>query len=80
MGERLRDRGRPLLLDHAFGRLGIHRVRATAYETNPASRRVLEKLEFTEERRAREAAYSDGAWVDKVWFGLLAGEWDAEST
>lgn len=68
-----------LLLDHAFGRLGLHRVRATAYETNPASHRVLEKLGFTEEGRAREAAYADGERVDQVRFGLLAREWSKGS-
>lgn len=68
-----------LLLDHAFGRLGVHRVRATAYETNPGSRRVLEKLGFAEEGRAREAAYADSKWVDQVMYGLIEDEWNSET-
>lgn len=64
-----------LLLDHAFGRLGLHRVRAKAFDTNPASHRVLEKLGFSEEGRERDAAYADDQWVDVLRYGLLESEW-----
>jgi RimJ/RimL family protein N-acetyltransferase len=64
-----------LLLDHAFGRLGLHRVRARAYADNGPSHRVLEKLGFREEGVDREAAFADG-WVDQHRYGLLADGWD----
>lgn len=64
-----------LLLGHAFGRLGLHRVRASTYDDNEASRRVLEKLGFEEEGVDREAALVEGEWVDQVRYGLVEATW-----
>lgn len=71
-----------LLVGYAFDELGLHRIEASTFASNSASKRVLEKLGFTEEGRARKAAYIEGAWIDKQQFGLLESEWestDAES-
>ena len=68
-----------LLIDHAFDALGLHKVTAKAFETNEPSRRVLEKLEFTEEGRFRAEAYVEGEWVDYVRYGLLADEWAGQA-
>lgn len=65
-----------LLVEYAFTELGLHRLEASAFASNDASRRVLEKLGFTEEGAARKAARVDGEWVDKVQFGLLESEWE----
>ena len=46
LGQRLRHRSRPRLIDHAFGDLDYEVLRAGARVTNPASRRVLEKCGF----------------------------------
>ncbi|WP_435194929.1 GNAT family N-acetyltransferase [Natronomonas sp. EA1] len=67
--------GSRLLLSHAFGRLGLHKVTAAAFESNGGSLRVLEKLGFTEEGRHREEALNGGEWEDFVRFGLLEDEW-----
>lgn len=64
-----------LLLDHAFSDLGLHRVTASAYVSNHASRHVLEKLGFTREGMRRKAAFVDGEWIDTAQYGLLAEEW-----
>lgn len=64
-----------LVLDHAFGELGLHRVDASTFVTNESSRRVLSKLGFVEEGRSRRAAFVDGEWVDTVEFGLLESDW-----
>jgi len=64
-----------LLLEQAFDALGLHRVEATAFSSNDASRRVLEKLGFTEEGVARGKALVEGAWTDVVRYGLLEAEW-----
>lgn len=69
-----------LLLSHAFDELGLHRVEASALASNDASRRVLEKLGFTEEGTARSESFVDGEWVDKTRYGLLEAEWrDSDS-
>lgn len=64
-----------LLLDYAFDELGLHRIEASAFASNEASRRVLEKLGFTKEGTARKAVLVDGEWVDKIHFGLLESQW-----
>lgn len=64
-----------LLVDHGFDELGLHRIEASAFESNDASRRVLEKLGFTQEGVARKEALVDGAWMDKIQYGLLGDEW-----
>jgi len=64
-----------LLLEHAFDALGLHRIEASAFSSNDASRRVLEKLGFTEEGVARRKALVDGEWTDVVRYGLLEAEW-----
>jgi len=66
------------LVEYAFDELRLHKVYAHAYETNPASRRVLEKVGFREEGLLREAAFVDGEYVDLYRYGLLEGEWRGE--
>ncbi len=63
------------LCGYAFEERRYNKVTARAYETNPASRRVLEKVGFTEEGRFRAEAFVDGEFVDIHRYGLLADEW-----
>ena len=60
----------------AFTELGLHKLGADVYETNPPSRRVLEKVGFREEGRRRSHAFVQGEYVDLVEFGLLADKWN----
>lgn len=64
-----------LLLAHAFDELGLHRIEASTFSTNDASKRVLEKLGFTEEGDARQVARVEGEWIDKTRFSLLETDW-----
>ena len=64
-----------LLLDHAFGNLGLHRVAAYALETNLGSVKCLEKLGFVLEGRSRQDRWIAGQWVDMLQFALLRDEW-----
>lgn len=63
---------------YAFAERGLDKVYAHAYATNPASRRVLEKVGFTEEGVLRDEAFVDGERVDVHRYGLLADEWLGE--
>jgi RimJ/RimL family protein N-acetyltransferase len=50
----------------AFATLGVERVYADVFETNPASRRVLEKAGYSCEGTLRHAAIKEGRLID-VW-------------
>ncbi len=63
------------LCDHAFGERRLNKVYATAYASNTASRRVMEKAGFREEGILREEGFRDGEHVDVARYGLLADEW-----
>lgn len=68
-----------LLVGHGFDELGLHRIKASVFDSNDASKRVLEKLGFTREGVARKEAFVDGSWTDKIQYGLLSDEWTGTS-
>ena len=63
------------LVDYAFGELRLHRVQAKAFDSNPASRRVLEKVGFEHEGVLRGHWYRNGSHEDVHVYGLLEPEW-----
>ena len=58
----------------AFRQFDFARIQARVYETNPASRRVLEKAGFTFEGRLRHAATKHDQLMDLYVYALLADE------
>jgi len=62
------------LVQYGFEDLRLHKVKASAYENNPASQRVVEKVGFEEEGLFRDHAYVRGEYVDVHRYGLLAEE------
>ncbi|WP_165164451.1 GNAT family N-acetyltransferase [Corynebacterium qintianiae] len=56
--------------DHAFGRVGLHRVTATYLPDNPASGRVLIANGYSEEGYLRRNLHIDGAWRDHHFVAL----------
>jgi RimJ/RimL family protein N-acetyltransferase len=81
IGPRGRDRGlgtdaTRLVLGHAFGTIGLHRVSLEVYAFNPRGRRVYEKVGFVQEGVRRDALRFDGEWVDSVLMSVLAPEWE----
>jgi RimJ/RimL family protein N-acetyltransferase len=59
------------LVAFGFGALGAHRLRAGVFPGNAASARVLEKVGFTCEGRARRTIFARGEWHDERIFALL---------
>lgn len=51
-------------VDHAFRRVGLHRVTATYMPENPSSGKVLKANGFREEGFLRRNLHIDGAWRD----------------
>lgn len=54
--------------------LGLHRLEAACLPENEPSRRVLARVGFSEEGRARSYLKIDGAWRDHLLFGLVRGD------
>lgn len=63
------------LCGYAFEERRLDKVYATVFETNEGSRRLLEKVGFTEEGVFRKEAFVDGERLDVHRYGLLAEEW-----
>ncbi len=60
-----------------FGRLGRHRIHASADPRNLASMTMLRALGMRQEAHHRESLWLHGEWVDDAVFALLASEWRA---
>jgi ribosomal-protein-alanine N-acetyltransferase len=67
-----------LLVDHAFGPGGLHRIEVNVRPENRASRRVAEKLGFREEAYHVRYMFIDGAWRDHVGYAMTVEEVAAE--
>jgi [ribosomal protein S5]-alanine N-acetyltransferase len=61
-----------LVCDHAFGRVGLHRLQADIRPENARSQRLVERLGFTREGLLRRYLDIDGDWRDHVSYALLA--------
>jgi RimJ/RimL family protein N-acetyltransferase len=66
-----------LMVEHAFARLGLHRVALHVFEFNTRAIRAYEKCGFAEEGRAREAVFRDGRYWAEIQMSILAPEWEA---
>jgi len=65
-----------LLLDYAFGELGLHSLWAIAMEGNAASCRALEKQGYKKSGLFRKAFLVKGIWVSAVYYDILREEWE----
>lgn len=64
-----------VVLDHAFGPLGLNRIEADVDPRNAPSIASLERLGFQREGLLRERWILDGLVSDSVFFGLLRSDW-----
>ncbi|PZG15861.1 alanine acetyltransferase [Micromonospora craterilacus] len=67
-----------LVVDHAFGPGGLHRVEVNIRPENRPSRRVVEKLGFREEAYHARYMHIDGAWRDHIGYAMTSEEVAAE--
>ncbi|MEZ5912114.1 MAG: GNAT family protein [Paracoccaceae bacterium] len=63
-----------LLIAHAFGAMGLHRLGVRVLADNSRAIRAYQAVGFVIEGREREAALIDGAWQDDLIMGLLASD------
>lgn len=63
------------LIIHAFEVLGLNRIVLKCVPTNEKSRKIPEKLGFTNEGIERQGGFHHGKFVDFIIYSLLADEW-----
>jgi RimJ/RimL family protein N-acetyltransferase len=66
-----------LMLDHAFGVLGLHRIALFVFEFNERAIRSYQRCGFVIEGRSRESIFRDGRWWDEIAMSILESDWRA---
>ncbi len=64
-----------LLLHYAFHYRNLRRVYLNVNSTNKRAIQAYRACGFVEEGRLRQHVWSDGAYIDLVYMGILRGEW-----
>jgi RimJ/RimL family protein N-acetyltransferase len=64
-----------LMLDHAFGTLGLHRIALYVFEFNERAIRAYQRCGFVVEGRSRESIWRDGRWWDEMAMSVLESDW-----
>jgi RimJ/RimL family protein N-acetyltransferase len=64
-----------LMIDHAFGGLGLHRIGLTVFSFNERAIRSYRSCGFVVEGRAREAIWREGQWWDEIAMSILDSDW-----
>ena len=62
------------LIAYAFGELGLHRLWTEIYSIDAKKRKLFTDLGFSIDGVHRQTHWTDGRWVDSIYFSLLAGE------
>ena len=66
-----------LMLEHAFERLGLHRVALSVFAFNERAIRAYRKAGFIVEGRARQSIWRDGRYWDELQMSMLDSDWAA---
>lgn len=64
----------PVICRYGFATLGLHRIEAIVETENEASKRVLEKLNFTNEGTMRDSEWKEGRYISLALYSLLRNE------
>jgi ribosomal-protein-alanine N-acetyltransferase len=70
-GQGLMHEGLQCAIDFVFKELGLHRVMANYRPENERSHRLLQRLGFEHEGRARAYLQIDGRWADHILTSLI---------
>ena len=66
-----------LMVDHAFGAMGLHRIALFVFEFNERAIRAYRRCGFVIEGRSRESIWRDGRWWDELGMSVLEPDWRA---
>jgi RimJ/RimL family protein N-acetyltransferase len=76
-GTGVNTEAKTLLLDYAFGPLGLHRIEARIVVAHERSRRAFEKLGAVAEGTLRASFRKGNVVSDQILYAILAPEWQA---
>lgn len=68
-----------LIIRYGFEQLNLHRITSSARSFNERSIRLHNRVGFMEEGHQREADFKNGAYHDRIMFGLLRNEWQKQN-
>src|SRR3954453_20347581 len=66
-----------LMLHHAFGTLGLHRIALYVFEFNERAIHAYRRCGFVIEGRSRESIWRDGRWWDELAMSVIESDWRA---
>ncbi|KAI9456166.1 acyl-CoA N-acyltransferase [Russula earlei] len=66
------------LVNHAFGKLAVHRITLKVLANNDRALAVYKRVGFVEECRVRKYNWDDGKRLDLVSLVILDEEWDVQ--
>jgi RimJ/RimL family protein N-acetyltransferase len=64
-----------LMVEHAFDRLGLHRVALSVFAFNERAIRTYRKVGFIVEGRSRQSIWRDGRYWDELHMSMLDTDW-----
>jgi RimJ/RimL family protein N-acetyltransferase len=64
-----------LMVDHALGTLGLHRIALFVFEFNERAIHAYRRCGFVVEGRSRESVWRDGQWWDELAMSILDSDW-----
>jgi [ribosomal protein S5]-alanine N-acetyltransferase len=74
-GQGFMGEGIPLVINHAFYSLGLHRIEANIQPGNIASINLVNRLGFTKEGFSRRYLKINGEWRDHERWALTVEDW-----
>jgi RimJ/RimL family protein N-acetyltransferase len=68
-----------MLTDYAFRYRNMHKVFLRVHGVNERAQRAYKAVGYIEEGRLRAHVYSNGAYDDLIYMGILRSEWNLET-
>lgn len=66
-----------LMIDHAFGVMGLHRIALYVFEFNVRAIAAYRRCGFVVEGRSRESIWREDRWWDELAMSILESDWRA---
>jgi hypothetical protein len=68
-----------VLIKYGFEELNLHRIFGEIYDIDEPKKKFFAILGFTFEQIQRETHWTEGKWVNSLFYSLLSHEWNAKN-